>query len=176
MFGCASLAGRVARTRKFKRAALISFSAVIRSLPTMLGTAVCELCSESTIAPTRPIENAMAIPMTIRTRFSVSSARFTKGTIVLVSFPGAASDKSANQARSLAFTRKQPQPKRDLRLPLKTRDKEAVSAVAMWPGANRAGLSLEIACGHELHLSEFVMFFCESLNHRLVFFRFERAS
>src|SRR5713101_4105092 len=81
----------------------------------MLGTVVFELDKERTTAPTSPIENATAIPMTIRIRFSVNSARFTKGTIVSVSFPGAASDKSANQRRSLAFARKGSQPKRDSR-------------------------------------------------------------
>ena len=57
-----------------------------------------------------------------------------------------------------------------------SRDKEAVSAVTMWPGANCAGLGLEIVWGGKPHLCEFVMFFHEFLNHRFVFFRFERAS
>ena len=83
--------------------------------------------------------------MTMKIRFSANSARFTKGTLIQSLSPGAASDKVANQARSLAFARKQPQPKRVSDATLERRDEEAVRAVAVWPGANRASLSLEIS-------------------------------
>jgi len=92
-----------------------------------LGTVVFELDKERTTAPTSPIENATAIPITIRIRFSVNSARFTKGTIVLVVSPGAASDKSANQRRSLACTESRAVASGDLRKEGLTRIFESLS-------------------------------------------------